>query len=134
MQRTVVACSAEGSVQATFEWDERPPWRVVLKIPGREPVEALGKDLFESFAVVREQVAPDGWKICVTGARVDAWPSRMSSQMGGSLLVYLHTMGLQALEKDLQQIFDDSPCDTIGTVEDQRQFRARWLESLRNAK
>jgi hypothetical protein len=134
MERTVLACTADSTAQASLEWDEGPPWRVVLKIPGCESAEASGRDLFESLVAVREQVAGSGWKVCVTGARVDAWPSRMSSQMGGGLLVYVHTMGVQAREKDLRPIFDDAPCEVIGAVEDQRQFRARWLESLRNAK
>jgi hypothetical protein len=134
MERIVLVCNDQSSARASLEWDERPPWRVVLKIPGCEPAEASGNDLFVSLAAVREQIAGSGWKVCVTGARIDAWPSRMSSQMGGSLLVYVHTMGVQAREKDRRSIFDDAHCDLIGTVEDQRQFRTRWLESLRNGR
>lgn len=134
MERTVLVCAAASLAQVSLEWDERPPWRVVLKIPGCEPAEASSNDLFESLAAIREQVMRSGWKVCVNGARADAWPSRMSSQMGGGLLVYVHRMGAQARDKDLRPIFDDASCDLIGTVEDQRQFRARWLESLENAK
>jgi hypothetical protein len=57
----------------------------------------------------------------------------MSSQMGGAALVYVHTMGLQAREKDLRPIFDDAPCAAVGSVEEQRQFKTQWFESLRNA-
>lgn len=133
MKRAVSVCAAGRSVQAALEWDERPPWRVALRIPGLVPAEAGGGDLFECLLTVREQVGREGWKVCVMGARVDAWPSRMSSQMGGASLVYVHTMGLQAREKDLRPIFDDAPCDVVGTVAEQRQFRTQWVESLRNA-
>jgi hypothetical protein len=132
MERAVFACTADRSVHATLEWEERPPWQVTLRIPGLEPAEASGNDLFRCLLAVREQVARTGWKVCVVGARVDAWPSRMSSQMGGASTVYVHTMGLQARESDLRPIFDDAPCTAVGSAEEQRQFRTQWLESLRN--
>jgi hypothetical protein len=60
MERRVSVCMAERSVQASLEWDERPPWRVALRIPGLEPVEASGDDLFECLLAVREQVGGTG--------------------------------------------------------------------------
>ena len=126
-ERTVSVYAAGRSVQAALEWDERPPWRVTLRIPGLVPVEACGSDLFKCLLTVLEQVGHEGWKVCVVGARVDAWPSRMSSQMGGASVVYVHTMGVQAREKDLRPIFDDAPCDVIGTVKD-----GRSVDSERN--
>ena len=56
----------------------------------------------------------------------------MSSQMGGASLVYVHTMGLQARAEDLRPIFDDTPCDAVGSVEQQALFRREWLRSLGN--
>jgi hypothetical protein len=133
MEKTVIVCASGKSVQAVLEWDERPPYRVVLRIPGIESAEASGKDLFECLAGAREQVARSGWTPCLVGARIDAWPSRMSSQMSGGSLVYVHTMGRQAREGDLRDIFDDAPCDAVGSVEQQHEFRTRWFESLSNA-
>lgn len=76
---------------------------------------------------------PEGQISADVDTQVDAWPSRMSSQMGGAALVYVHTMQLQAREKDLRSIFDDAPCAAVGSVEEQRQFKTQWFESLRDA-
>jgi hypothetical protein len=67
MERTVSVCKAERSVEAFLEWDERPPWRVALRVPGLEPAEASGNDLFECLLAVREQLGRAGWKVCVVG-------------------------------------------------------------------
>ena len=95
-------------------------------------MEASADDLFGCLTVIRLGAARSGWQVCVVGARTDAWPSRMSSQMSGATLVYVHTVGRQARDEDLYPIFDDAPCDAIGSVEEQSQFRRGWLESLKN--
>jgi hypothetical protein len=131
-QRFVRACSGDRVTEAELQWSERPPWHLVLRIPDVHPLEASADDLFACLAAIRQQAARIGWRICVAGARTDAWPSRMSSQMGGASLVYVHTMGLQARAEDLRPIFDDTPCDAVGSVEQQALFRREWLRSLGN--
>jgi hypothetical protein len=130
-RRTVTICNAEHSGEAFLEWTDRPPYRVVLSIPESDPIESTAYDLFECLLDVRAQAEGRGWRICVVGARKDAWPSGMSSDMGGATLVYIHTLGRQATGEDLRPIFDDAPCELIGSVEEQRQFRAQWLGSFR---
>jgi hypothetical protein len=131
IKRTVTIRSAERRAEAILEWTDRPPWRVTLSIPGLDPFESLAYDLFECFTDVRERAASSGWQICVVGARRDAWPSGMSSDMGGAALVYIHTLGRQADGDDLRPIFDDAPCELIGSAEEQKKFRTQWRESLR---
>jgi hypothetical protein len=131
MRRSVRVHSSGGPTEAELEWTEHPPWRVVLRIPGMDPLQASADDLFGCLTAVRLEAEQEGWKVCVAGARTDAWPSRMSSQMGGAALIYIHSIGLPARDGDLCPIFADAPCDAIGSVEDQNQFRETWLESLR---
>ncbi len=131
-KRVVGVCSADGAAhaQAGLEWSDRPPWSVVLSIPGAVPIEGSAEDLFGCLSVIRQEASRSGWRVCVAGARTDAWPSRMGSQMGGATLVYIHVLGRQARNGDLCPIFDDVPCETIGSIEEQSEFRRRWLESL----
>jgi hypothetical protein len=132
VKRIVCVCSADGAAraQAELEWSDRPPWSVVLRVPGAAPIEGSADDLFGCLAVVRREASRSGWRVCVAGARTDAWPSRMSSQMGGAALVYIHALGRPARNDDLRPVFDDAPCEAIGSVEEQAEFRRRWLESL----
>jgi hypothetical protein len=132
MKRMVRVCAAGHVAGAELEWSDRPPWRVILRIPDADPLEASADDLFGCLTVIRLEAARSGWRVCVVGARTDAWPSRMSSQMGGAALVYVHSVGRQARDEDLYPIFDDAPCDAIGSVEEQGRFRRGWLESLKN--
>lgn len=132
MKRVVGVCFADGGARtaAELEWTDRPPWSVVLRIPGADPIEASADDLFACLSGVRRAASQIGWRVCVAGARADAWPSRMSSQMGGAALVYVHVLGRPARNEDLRPIFEDAPCEAVGSVEEQSDFRRRWLESL----
>lgn len=134
MKRVVRVCSADGraQAQAEVEWTDRPPWSVVIRLPGTDPIEASADDLFACLREVRRSASRMGWRLCVAGARTDAWPSRMSSQMGGAALVYVHVLGQPSRDDDLRPIFDDAPCEAVGSIEEQGEFRRRWLESLGN--
>jgi hypothetical protein len=133
MRRIVRVCSADGAqAAAELEWTDRPPWSVVLRLPGADPIEESAGDLFACLLAVRRAASEIGWRVCVAGARTDAWPSRMSSQMGGAALVYVHALGRPARNEDLHPVFDDAPCEAVGSVEEQSEFRRRWLESLRD--
>lgn len=131
IKRTVQVCAAGRHAEATLEWTERPPWRVVINIPELDSLASSSFDLFECLLELRERAADSGWRVCVVGARRDAWPSGMSSDMGGAALVYIHVLGRQASGEDLRPIFDDAPCDLIGSVQEQKEFMAQWRESLR---
>jgi hypothetical protein len=128
-----VTITCDGSLsRARLEWTDQPPWRVVMHLPGLSPVESSGEDLFACLSAIRQIIDRNGWHVCVEGARTNAWPSRMSSQMGGARMVYILSLGRQARHSDLRFIFDDAPCETVGSVEEQRAFSERWLESLRD--
>jgi len=131
IKRTVTICTPGLHAEAMLEWTDRPPWRVLLSIPGIDTIESTAYDLYECLLEARGHAAASGWRICVVGARRDAWPSGMSSDMGGAALVYVHTLGRPVDGDDLRPIFDDAPCELVGSVEEQREFRTQYQESLR---
>lgn len=51
-------------------------------------------------------------------------------QMGKGLKAYVMTLGKQALEEDLVNIFDSAEITKIGTVEQQKSYHNEWLKSL----
>ena len=131
MKRNVTVCRAGQHGEAVLEWTERPPWEAVLSVAGAEPLESTGDDLFDCLLELRERAAESGYRICVVGARRDAWPSGMSSDMVGAALVYVHRLGHPADGGDLQPIFADAPCDSVGSIEEQRESMEQWRKSLR---
>jgi hypothetical protein len=131
MMRDIKVSKDNTVVTASLQWTETPPWHVALSIPGALAAESASYDLFQCLLEIRERISADGWKICVAGARRDAWPSGMSSDMGGAWLIYVHTLGRQAGEHDLRPIFDDAPCDKVGSRAEQQEFMEKWRASLR---
>ena len=89
-----------------------------------------GIDLFECFCELRKFLEEEGWNILCNGARVDAYPTTMSRQMGGGLKLYLLKIGEEPKQGDLVKIFDRAELDKIGTVDEQRDYYNKWFESI----
>lgn len=134
---TVKAVTSDGSVSAwEVAWDyEGEDFALTLSEPGGgKNWSAQGPDLFDAFCDIRRRLEREGVKICVSGARVDAYPSGMSREMGGGQMVYLWKSGrfrslLQALisRPKLVYIFSPAPCDLVGTVDEQKSYFDRWV-------
>ena len=92
--------------------------------------EVNGFDYFDCLVQIRETFEKDGYKILCNGARYDVYPSQMSRQMGKGLKAYKLTIGKQATEKDLVDIFDPTDAARIGTVEQQKKYYDDWIKSL----
>jgi hypothetical protein len=130
MMRTVTVCKGEQKILGALTWTEKPPWRIMLEIPGEETFESISYDLFECLKEIRLNMAPHRLTVCVAGARRDAWPSGMSGDMGGAALVYIHRIGRQPSYEDLVSIFSDASCEMIGSVDEQSEFVEQWEKSL----
>lgn len=91
-----------------------------------------GSDLFECLSILRSQyLEKKGCLILCNGACFDAYPSRMTRQMGGGRKVYKTRMGHQARTSDLIDIFEPvSDLSLISTVDEQIEFHEKWLNSL----
>jgi hypothetical protein len=88
------------------------------------------RDAFACLCGIRNFLRKHDTILLVNGARVDAYPSRMSRDMGGGYQVCVTTMGQQGRLEDLVYLLDEAPPEKIGTVEDQKEFHRQWLRSL----
>jgi hypothetical protein len=93
------------------------------------PIRVSGSDLFDALDAVRRSFERKGYFLCCNGARIDAYPSAMSRDMGMGLKVYISEMGKPGGE--LVETLDPAPFDRISTVDDQKSWHREWFESLR---
>lgn len=92
---------------------------------------SAGHDLFNCFVDIRRQVEPAGVRFCVNGARINAYPSGMSRDMGGGQMLYIlprfnifrkiiWIIGFR--RRKLVYIFSPAPCHLVGSVDEQRAY------------
>ena len=83
---------------------------------------------FMALASIREQLQERGLILLCEGARIDVYPSGMSS---GSLMAYKTVMGLQGRKEDLVNILGPTEdIGMIGTLDQQKAYRDEWTKSL----
>jgi len=81
---------------------------------------AEGSDWFECRLSLRLLLEERGWRILCNGARVNAWPSGMSRDMGGAM-VYLYPDDHRPRTRDdLVRACDEASPELVVTVQEQR--------------
>jgi hypothetical protein len=93
-------------------------------------ISVTADDLFEALILIRLEAEKHGYFILCNGARTDAYPSRMSRQMGGGGKLYVFKIGMPAQREDLVNIFEPAEFQHVGTVAAQRVAYDAWLRSL----
>lgn len=88
-----------------------------------------GRDIFDCLCQLRAFLEKKGWNILCNGARIDAYPSSMSRDMGGGMKLYHLKLGKRPQRSDLLRIFDNAEPDKIGTIEEQRAYYEKWHAS-----
>ncbi|MGX1811026.1 hypothetical protein ACWIGI_35350 [Nocardia sp. NPDC055321] len=94
----------------------------------------VGFNVFEAFAAARSEPEGLGFRFLVVGARPEFWPSGMSSDMGGGVLLYRHypsvvrrvvgeLTDLVLRRSPLHHMFDPAPLSRVATAAEQRAFR-----------
>jgi hypothetical protein len=102
--------------------------RITLRYEDEE-IECRDRDFFEAFCRVREHLEKVGLYPLCYGASRNVFPSGMCRDMGNGLKAYRMKIGSRVGEGDLVSIFDSgSDVDPV-SVESQREFFDRWLES-----
>jgi hypothetical protein len=113
--------------------------RMTLRADGLGEWSAPGEDFFDALCNLRLGLEAGGLRICVTGARVDAYPSGMSRDMGGGQMVYLlRPRGLvgrllgrrRGRTGRLVGLLSPAPCERVGSVAEQSEFYENWLNGL----
>ncbi|KRP69199.1 hypothetical protein TX23_23860 [Pseudomonas paralactis] len=87
-----------------------------------------GKDLYVCLAKIRTDFSHITF-LC-KGAKTNVKPSRMTSQMSAGLVAYEMTLGKQATDEDLVQIFDYEEKNLTNNPQEQIDFFKKWLASL----
>jgi len=86
---------------------------------------------FGALLKFRLRIERDGYLLLCNAARKDAYPSRMTLQMGGGRKIYILSSGLQTSDEDLVDVLGMATIDQVGTVEEQRICYENWLRSLK---
>lgn len=85
-------------------------------------------DLFVCLGLLRADF-PETKFLC-KGAKLNVYPSRMSSQMSAGVVAYELHMGKPAESEDIVNIFDYEENDITQDIQQQRDYYKRWIESL----
>lgn len=85
-------------------------------------------DLYVCFGLLRADF-PETKFLC-KGAKLNVYPSRMSSQMSSGLAAYELQLGRPAESDDVVNIFDYEDADITSDIQQQHDFYQRWLASL----
>lgn len=85
-------------------------------------------DLFMCLAQIRQEF-PEIKFLC-KGAKLNVHPSRMSSQMSSGLVAYELKLGFSSEENDIVRIFDYDDENITNSIEKQRAFYKKWIDSL----
>ncbi len=121
----------DGSIQEAEVEFTAPPWRLRLSGLSLPVLDFSGNDLFEAQIALRLALEKIEARLLCAGARPDVFPSGMSRDMGGGRKAYITRMGARSSRADLVDIFDCAAPETVGSVEEQRAFHEKWVESLR---
>lgn len=106
------------------------PMFMAFSARGMERVVFQGADLFECIKGVRRHLGGMSMLLLCNGARIDAYPSGMSRQMGRARKVCIVELGKPGTQEGVVDIFGAAPFDKVGSVEAQREFHDNWLRSL----
>lgn len=87
---------------------------------------------FYALCELREKLAEQGLAPCCYGAAENVYPSGMSISMGGGRKAYQLTIGKPARMEDLVDIFESELGLVPVSIEQQRAFFDRWLETPRD--
>jgi hypothetical protein len=88
-------------------------------------------NLFDALSKFRLRIEQDGYLLLCNAARKDAYPSRMTLEMGGGRKIYLLNPGSQTRREDLVDVLGVASIDQVCTVEGQRIGYKNWLRSLK---
>jgi len=127
----VTVLSGSGEEQWTLSTSRRGrAWLLTLTGVHGITWTAEGPDLFKALRELRRALDPLGIRLGVNGARRDSWASGMQCDMGEGRVVYL-LHEAQAGKPEQVPTLGFTALDAVGTVEEQEEQFARWLESRR---
>jgi hypothetical protein len=118
-------------VGGQLTYSAESPWRMALAVPGAMDLQCEERDLFECMLVLRRRLQDQSWTLLCNGARKDVHPSGMSREMSGGLIAYRHQDGRKPTRGDALNIVEYAAPELVGTIDEQKQHLAWWLQSQR---
>ena len=92
---------------------------------------ASSGNLFDSLVSIRREMEKEAIFPLCNGARINLAVSSGGRQASATRRVYKVEIGQQAQRHNLVDIFEYAECDSVGTVEEQKEFNRKWVSSLR---
>lgn len=123
-----IASLSEQPELCNIEFTQTFPVEMICKSVSFGEISFTGENLFDTLCKFRIRLEQDGYLLLCNAARKDAYPSRMSAQMGRA--VYLLKLGAQAKRENLVGLFDPASLDQVCYVAEQRRNYEIWLRSL----
>ena len=114
-----------------IEISDDAPWTLKFQNLDGRTRRVQAPDLFEALREMRQDLERMGAQLLSAGARPDVTPSGMSRSMSGGRKAYVVHLGSPARMTDMVDIFDYAEPETVGTVQQQRDYVAAWLASLK---
>ncbi len=117
-------------INCTVRYTGKPPWMMSIDVGSHGVFKSEGEDLFEIFASIREQLHRKDVLLLCNGSRRNIFPSPMLRQSSGGKKAYLLRLGVPARKEDIVNIFDPAEVNDIDTIENQKNYYDKWLNSL----
>ena len=89
-------------------------------------------NFFEALNEIRKQLEDEGIQIRCNGASESVYPSPMLLSMGVGRNAYHNILGKHATKNNIVDIFEMDNRYKFVSIEKQRAFHSKWIESLRN--
>jgi hypothetical protein len=128
MKTIEISINTHGVIQkAAIECDRQNPTLTYILENGLRKT-YTAHDLYVCLGLLRADF-PETKFLC-KGAKLNVYPSRMSSQMSAGVVAYELHMGKPAESEDIVNIFDHEENDITQDIQQQRDYYKRWIESL----
>lgn len=93
-------------------------------------LEGEAENFFYALIELRKKLEMHNIKLLCKGCSRHVYPSAMILSMGDAVLAYELTLGKQALQKDLVNIFEPCKCDEYASIEEQYEYFEKWVASI----
>ena len=123
--------SDDKSIDATLELNDEygDDVEITLTVEG-DVLKSQEHTFFEALNKLREILDKGNKQLVCFGTCENVYPSAMQLDMGVGRLAYRCTLGMQAKNEDIVDIFNwDSSCVPT-TFEAQKQFNEKWIQSI----
>ncbi len=128
MIKCEISVRIEGEIQIAVIEVHRTRGELRLIIGNTKSKIYKSHDCFDCFGLLRADF-PHITFLC-KGARIDVYPSRMSSQMSCGMVAYQMELGRRADREDMVRIFDYEDTDITNDIREQQDFFRQWIKSL----